>query len=195
MPTAPLKIGLIGLDTSHVEGFASLLHDDKNPDHVPGGRIVAGFPGGSADFPLSASRVGGYTQKLRDEHQVAMLGSPREVAAGVDAILHTTVDGRIHRQQFAEIASFRKPVFLDKPFAVTSQDARAIAALARENGTPLFSSSSLRFAGALQTALADQQAGRIFGADFFGPLGRGWSCLRWTGDVFSMSTSDRISSW
>lgn len=170
MSSSPLKIGLIGLDTSHVEGFASLLHDAKNPDHVPGGRIVTGFPGGSPDFPLSASRVDGYTRKLHDEHGVKMVGSPREVATGVDAILHTTVDGRIHRQQFAEIASFRKPVFLDKPFAVTSADARAIAALARENGTPLFSSSSLRFAGALQTALADQQGGRIFGADFFGPL-------------------------
>lgn len=170
MSSTPLKIGLIGLDTSHVEGFASLLHDAKNPDHVPGGRIVAGFPGGSADFPLSISRVPGYTQKLRDEHGVTMLGSPREVAAAVDVIIHTTVDGRIHREQFAEIASFHKPVFLDKPFAVTSQDARAIAALARENHTPLFSSSSLRFAGALQTALADKSSGKIFGADFFGPL-------------------------
>jgi predicted dehydrogenase len=170
MSTSLLKIGVIGLDTSHVEGFASLLHDTSNPDHVPGGRIVAGFPGGSPDFPLSATRVAGYTQKLRDEHGVTMFGSPREVAAAVDAILHTTVDGRIHREQFAEIATFHKPVFLDKPFAVTSQDARAIAAMARENKTPLFSSSSLRFAGALQTALGDVRGGKIIGADFFGPL-------------------------
>ena len=83
MSQTPLKIGVIGLDTSHVEGFASLLHDAKNPDHVPGGRMVAGFPGGSADFPLSASRVDGYTQKLRDEHGVKMLGSPREVGGSI----------------------------------------------------------------------------------------------------------------
>lgn len=170
MSNTPLKIGLIGLDTSHVEGFASLLHDPKNPDHVPGGRIVAGFPGGSPDFPLSITRMPGYTQKLRDEHGVTMLASPRDVAAAVDAVLHTTVDGRLHRTQFAEIAALRKPVFLDKPFAVTSADARAIAALAREHQTPLFSSSSLRFAGALQSALADQAGGKIIGADFFGPL-------------------------
>ncbi|MDB6170252.1 MAG: oxidoreductase [Verrucomicrobia bacterium] len=170
MPASALNIGLVGLDTSHVEGFASLLHDPKNPDHVAGGRIVAGFPGGSPDFPLSASRVEGYTRKLRDEHQVRMLGSPREVAESVDAVLHTTVDGRLHLAQFAEIAPLRRPVFLDKPFAVTSADARAIAALARQHGTPLFSSSSLRFAGALQAALADQAGGRIFGADFHGPL-------------------------
>ncbi len=170
MSTAALKLGLVGLDTSHVEGFAALLHDTKNVDHVAGGRIVAGFPGGSPDFALSASRVGGYTEKLRTDHGVKMYDSPREVADAVDAILHTTVDGRIHRAQFAEIAPSRKPVFLDKPFAVTSSDAKAIAELARQHGTPLFSSSSLRFAGALQDALADQTAGKIFGADFYGPL-------------------------
>ena len=170
MSTKTLRIGLIGLDTSHVEGFAALLHDEKNPDFVPGGRITTGFPGGSPDFPLSIGRVEGYTKKLREEHQVTMVGSPREVAQATDAILHTTVDGRLHREQFAEIASLRKPVFLDKPFAVTSSDARAIAALAKENSTPLFSSSSLRFAGALQSALADDRGGKIFGADFFGPM-------------------------
>jgi predicted dehydrogenase len=99
-----------------------------------------------------------------------MLDSPHAVAAAVDAVLLTSVDGRVHLGQFAEIAPCRKPVFLDKPFAVTSADARAIVALAQENRTPLFSSSSLRFAGALQAALADVQGGRIFGADFFGPL-------------------------
>jgi len=170
LPVKNLRLGLIGLDTSHVEGFAALLNDPKNPDHVPGGTIVAGFPGGSPDFPLSASRVDGYTQKLRETYQVKMLATPRDVAASVDAVLHTTVDGRIHLTQFSEIAPLKRPVFLDKPFAVTSADARAIAALARQHGTPLFSSSSLRFAGALEQALAEQAGGKIFGADFFGPL-------------------------
>ena len=165
-----LRLGLVGLDTSHVEGFANLLHDPQAPEHVPGGRIVAAFPGGSPDFPLSADRVQGYTEKLRDQHGVTMLGSPREVAAAVDAVLHTTVDGRAHLEQFTQLAPLKKPVFLDKPFAVTSAEAQAIVALARAHGTPLFSSSSLRFAGALQMALADTADGRIFGADFFGPL-------------------------
>jgi predicted dehydrogenase len=165
-----LRLGLVGLDTSHVEGFANLLHDPQAPEHVPGGRIVAAFPGGSPDFPLSADRVQGYTEKLRGQHGVTMLGSPREVAAAVDAVLHTTVDGRAHLEQFSQLAPLKKPVFLDKPFAVTSADAQAIAALARRHGTPLFSSSSLRFAGALHTALTDTAGGRIFGADFFGPL-------------------------
>ena len=165
-----LRLGLIGLDTSHVEAFAAKLNDPSNPEHVPGGRIVAGFPGGSPDFALSADRVGGFTRTLREKYGVALLGSPREVAAAVDAVLHTSVDGRVHLAQFREIADLRRPVFMDKPFAVTSADARAMAALARERGVPLFSSSSLRFAGPLQAALADAAGGRIIGAEFFGPL-------------------------
>ena len=40
----PLTIGLVGLDTSHVTAFAKLLHDANDPAHIPGARIVAGFP-------------------------------------------------------------------------------------------------------------------------------------------------------
>jgi len=165
-----LRIGLIGLDTSHVEAFAAKLNDPQNVEHVPGGRIVAGFPGGSPDFALSTDRVGGFTKTLREKYGVAMLGSPREVAEAVDAVLHTSVDGRVHLAQFQEIAPLRRPVFMDKPFATTSADARAIAALAREHQVPVFSSSTLRFAGPLQAALADGAGGKIIGAEFFGPL-------------------------
>jgi predicted dehydrogenase len=165
-----LRIGIIGLDTSHVEGFAAKLNDPGHPDHIPGGRLVAGFPGGSPDFPLSADRVGGFTRTLREKYGVEMLGSPREVAAAVDAVLHTSADGRVHLAQFLEYADLRRPVFMDKPFATTSADARAIAAIAREHRVPIFSSSTLRFGGSLRAALADAAGGRIIGADFFGPL-------------------------
>src|SRR5439155_1565158 len=35
---AELRIGLIGLDTSHVIAFTKLLNDPKSPQHVPGGK-------------------------------------------------------------------------------------------------------------------------------------------------------------
>ena len=165
-----LRIGLIGLDTSHVEGFAALLNDPKNPDHVAGGRITAGFPGGSPDFALSADRVAGFTKTLREKHGVGILESPRDVAAGVDAVIHTSVDGRVHLEQFRQFADLRRPVFIDKPFATTSADARAIAALARRHKVSVFSCSSLRYAGSFQSALADAAGGKIIGAEFFGPL-------------------------
>jgi predicted dehydrogenase len=165
-----LRLGLIGLDTSHVDSLASHFNDAGDPHRVAGGRIVAAFPGGSADFPLSANRVSGYTEKLRTKYRVEMLGSPREVADAADAVILTSVDGRVHRTQWAAIAAVGKPVFIDKPFATTSADARAMADLARQHGARVFSSSSIRFAGAFQSALADASGGNIFGADFFGPI-------------------------
>src|SRR5690606_35005962 len=52
---APLRVGLIGLDTSHVVAFTRLLNDPAHPDHVPGARVVAAFKGGSPDVEASAT--------------------------------------------------------------------------------------------------------------------------------------------
>jgi hypothetical protein len=38
---ADLRVGLIGLDTSHVIAFTRALNDPKNKDHVPGAKAAA----------------------------------------------------------------------------------------------------------------------------------------------------------
>src|ERR1700722_111483 len=42
-----LKIGLVGLDTSHVVAFSKLLNDAANPEHLSGARGTHGEPGGA----------------------------------------------------------------------------------------------------------------------------------------------------
>lgn len=165
-----LKIGLIGLDTSHVTAFTKLLNDPSVEYHVPGGRVVVAYPGGSPDFELSIGRVEGFTNELRDNYNVAIVGSPEAVAEQSDVIMLESVDGRVHLEQFRKIAPFGKPTFVDKPFAVTTQDAQAIADLAREHSIPFMSCSSLRYAQALLEALEDNEKGAIFGADTYGPI-------------------------
>lgn len=170
MTTETLRIGMIGLDTSHALAYTELLHDRTHPYHVPGGRIAAAYPGGSADFELSRSRVQGFTEKLRDSHGVRIVDSPRAAVIDCDAVLLTSVDGRVHLEQFKEIAAFGKPVFIDKPFAVTSAHAREIADLAERAGVPFMSSSALRYAEELAAALGEQEDGDIIGIDSYGPL-------------------------
>lgn len=165
-----LKIGIIGLDTSHVPAFTKLLNDSEAPYHIPGGQVVVAFPGGSPDFELSISRVEGYTNELRDKYGVQIVESPEQVAERCDAILLESVDGRVHLEQFRRIAPFGKPVFIDKPFAVSSEDARQIAKLSREHGIPVMSASALRFAEALQDAKRVEDQGDVIGADFYGPM-------------------------
>jgi predicted dehydrogenase len=167
--TQELKIGLVGLDTSHVTAFASLLNDPANANHVKGGRVVAAFPGGSKDFELSWSRVEGFTKTLRDRHQVEMKDSPEAVAEAVDLVFITSVDGRVHREQFERTVKFRRPTFIDKPLAVSAADAEAIARLANSSKVPVMSCSSVRYSDSLVAALAGNREA-VNGCDAFGPV-------------------------
>ncbi|MEF3306969.1 Gfo/Idh/MocA family protein [Paenibacillus sp. GYB003] len=165
-----LKIGIIGLDTSHVTAFTQLLNDSAHTYHVPGGKVVVAYPGGSPDFELSISRVQGFTDKLRDEYGVQIVDSVEQVAQQSDAILLESVDGRVHLEQFAKIAPYGKPVFIDKPLAVTSEHAKQIAELAAKHGVAVMSTSALRFAEGLTEVLASGEKGAIIGADAYGPM-------------------------
>lgn len=165
-----LNIGMIGLDTSHVLAFMKLLHDKNDPWHVPGGKVVAAYPGGSPDFPSSISKVREYTATLREEYGVRIVDSPEEVAEASDAVLLHSVDGRVHLPQFRRIAGYGKPVFIDKPFAVSSADAREIVRLAEAHRVPLMSASSLRYAKALQDAIGSGGKSPVIGADACGPM-------------------------
>ncbi|MEX0744283.1 MAG: Gfo/Idh/MocA family oxidoreductase [Phycisphaeraceae bacterium] len=167
---APLRIGFIGLDTSHVTAFARLLMDEQNAHHVPGGRVVAAMPGGSADFELSHSRVMGFTETMRDEFGVQLVDTPEAVAQACDLLFIESVDGRVHREQFERTVQFGRPTFIDKPFATTSADAEAMVALAARHDVPLMSCSSLRYADNFQAALVDDAAGAVKGIDTAGPM-------------------------
>ena len=50
--------------------------------------------------------------------------------------------GSTNLSQVKPVFAAKKPVFIDKPFAASFRDAREIVRLARESGTPFFSSSS-----------------------------------------------------
>ncbi|WP_168120445.1 Gfo/Idh/MocA family oxidoreductase [Paenibacillus sp. HB172176] len=170
MNTKHLNIGMIGLDTSHCEAFTKLLNDSSHPYHVEGGRVISAYPGGSEDFELSINRVDQITDTLKEQYGIIIRDSIRAVAEESDAILLTSVDGRVHLEQFENIVSLGKPVFIDKPFAVRSDHARKMFELAEKHQTPLMSASSLRFSVELDEALADAEEGSIIGVDSFGPM-------------------------
>jgi hypothetical protein len=143
---AEIRIGMIGLDTSHVVQYLGIINDPKHKDHVPGGKIVAGFKGGSADVESSRTRVDNFTKTAVEKYGVKMYDTIEELAQNVDAILILSVDGRPHLDQFRRTLAAKKPVFIDKPLAGSLQDALEIARLSREAKAPVFSSSSLRYA-------------------------------------------------
>lgn len=165
-----LKVGMVGLDTSHCEAFTRLLNDPADPHHIPGAKVVAGFPGATADWPVSNDRVAGFTATLRDKYNVEILDCPEAVADAVDMLMITSVDGRRHREFLQRTIAAGKPTFVDKPFALCEDDAQAMLDLAREHSIPLMSSSALRYADPFAAALNDDSQGAIVGIDAYGPM-------------------------
>ena len=159
-PSPPLKAGIIGLDTSHVVAFTKLLNAEKPRPELAGVRVVAAYPGGSADIPSSRDRVAGYTRDLKEKYGVEIVGTIDELLAKVDVVLLESVDGRPAPRAGAAGLPARKPVFIDKPVAGSLADAIAIFDLARETGTPCFSSSSLRFGPGIVPASSRPQGRR-----------------------------------
>jgi hypothetical protein len=143
-----IKIGMVGLDTSHCPAFASLLNDESKEYHLPGGKVVAAYPGGSSQFSHSRNRVAGFTEQLRDEYGVKIVQSIPALVDQVDAIMLESVDGRQHLEQFRQMA-VGKPVYLDKPFTTSTADAQALVRLAESTSTPIMSCSSLRYAAGI----------------------------------------------
>lgn len=45
-----LRLGMVGLDTSHVTAFTEILNNPKAKGHVPGARVVAAFKGAARTF-------------------------------------------------------------------------------------------------------------------------------------------------
>jgi hypothetical protein len=160
-----LRVGMVGLDTSHCPAFTGLLNDKNHEYHVSGAEVVGAYPGGSELFSHSRNRVDGFTKQLQEEYGIKLYDSIADLVQDVDAILLESVDGRQHLEQFEHMA-VGKPVYIDKPLATSTADAFAIARLSQETDTPLMSSSSLRYAA----GIADlAQGATVVSCEAFGP--------------------------
>ncbi len=165
----PTRVGIIGCDTSHVIAFTEILNNPEAKGDLAGFRVVAAFPGGSADIPSSQDRVEGYVKELRDRFNVEIVDSIEAVIEKSDVILLESVDGRPHLEQARPVFAAGKRVFIDKPVAGSLADAIAIFELAEKSGTPCFTSSSLRYSPSIMNLRSDPKVGDVLGCNAFGP--------------------------
>lgn len=167
MAQEEVRIGIVGLDTSHAEQFTLRLNDPANPNHIPGARVLAAFPGGSPDIEESKTRIDGFTATVRDKFGVKIVGSVEEACKDVDAILLLSLEGRPRLEQMKKIIAAGKPVFMDKPVAASLKDVVEIYQLATTAQVPVFSASSVRwYPGVMDVAKAEPTPAR--GAISFG---------------------------
>jgi predicted dehydrogenase len=164
-----IRVGIIGLDTSHCVAFTKILNDAKAEDECAGFRVVAAYPGGSPDIPANKDRVAGFTATLRDKHGVEIVDSIAALLKKVDVVLIESVDGRPHLEQAALVIKAGKTVFIDKPIAGSLADALRIFELAAAHKVPIFSSSALRFSPGIAGAHKNPKVGRVRGCFTYAP--------------------------
>ncbi len=160
------RLGMIGLDTSHVIAFTKAINDPANKYPC---KVVVGFSGGSPDVESSATRVEKYTQELRDKYGLEIVDTIEELCEKVDGVLLESVDGRPHLEQVRPVIAAGKPVFIDKPMAGSLEDVIEIFRLAKESNVPCWSSSSLRYCAGIIGMRNDKRVGEVLGCDAFSP--------------------------
>jgi hypothetical protein len=166
--SSPIRVGMIGLDTSHTVAFAKILREAKPTDGaIARLKLVAAYPGGSSDIPSSANRIAGYTKELQ-ESGVQIVGSIADLVDQVDAVLLTSLDGRTHLHQVVPIFQAGKPCFIDKPLAADLADALAIQMASDKFQGQWFTSSSLRFTPTIWRYRENIQR-KILGAQAWSP--------------------------
>ena len=166
-----MKLGIIGLDSSHAVQFSRILNGERELFHIGGHPVTAAYPGPvSQDFDMSRDRMENFTREVAGDWGVKLYSSIAEVMKNSDAVFLEQVDARRRLEQFREMVCFGKPIYVDKPFALNTADCREMFKLAGQYGVPVLSTSSLRFADGLTAALKQCEWHSVIGADFFGPM-------------------------
>jgi predicted dehydrogenase len=167
-PAEDLRVGMIGLDTSHVVAFTQLLNNETGKDHIPGAKVVAAYKGGSPDIESSWNRVEGYTKELQDKYAVKIVDSIDALCQQVDVVMIESVDGRPHLEQARPVIKAGKRLWIDKPVAGSLKDAIEIYRLAKEAKVPVFTSSAFRYYDSL-VAVQKTNVGDIRCVISYGP--------------------------
>jgi predicted dehydrogenase len=162
-----VKVGIIGLDTSHALAFTKLLNATNPAPEYAGFRIVAAYPQGSRDIASSTNRVPGYIETVKTQG-VEIVGSIDELLKRCDVVLLESNDGRVHLEQALPVFKSGKRVFIDKPLAGSLPHAVALFDAAKKYSVPMFTSSSLRFTVKTQE-IRSGKAGKVVGVEAYSP--------------------------
>lgn len=164
----PIKIGIIGLDTSHAPAFTKLFNTENPKPELSGFRVVAAYPNGSKTIQASMDRIPGYIEQVK-ELGVEIVDSVEALLEKVDVVLLETNDGKPHLEQARKVFKAKKPVFIDKPVAASLKDALTIYREAEAANVPMFSSSSLRYQKNVHAVRHENKIGKVLACDAFSP--------------------------
>ena len=181
-----IKVAMIGLDISHAVEYTKLMQDPA----IPADRRVCGMVVEKClrfETPFQNQAGLDKRQQTLEQLGVAVGTDFDSVTADCDAVIMTINDPSKHPEFFEKCASLGKPVFINKPFADTLENALKMIETAEKCSTRFFTASPLRFdcdlANALNRNISPQTA-LVWGPLVNAPAG---SSITWYGiHVFEM---------
>jgi len=165
-----VRVGIVDTDTSHAVEFTKRLNciGVAEDQWVDGAKVVAAWTSPSAIVPEERHRE--YNRILREELGIRFVESLGELLNLVDAVMVLSQDGSVHLERARPFLEAGMPVFVDKPFTCSLNDALRMAEIAEKHNAPLFSSSSLRYALEVQkVSERGSEWGKVVAADAFSP--------------------------
>ncbi len=154
-----MKIGLVDfyLDEWHANHYPQMLHD------CSGGEIEAVYAYGRIASPLT----GVTSAQWCCRYGLTLCPTIEEVVEKSDGIIVLSPDNcEMHVDLCRIPLASGKPVYVDKTFAPDLASAKRIFAMAEAGGSPVYSSSALRFA----TEYADVNRADITAINSWGPM-------------------------
>lgn len=190
-----MHIGVIGIRSKHLAFFRQALS--------------VCFPQGEHTI----THIWGYDapELLFKYPDLICCDTPQQLIAAVDAVVIATREGYAHAALALMCLEAGKPVFVDKPFACSVEDALLIRQAAQRTGTPCTGGSTIAMTQKVQQLKAKlphcDEYSISYQADPFSPFG-GWyfygshltdMCITlfgtgWVG-VSASQERDRITAW
>lgn len=134
------KIGIVGSDNSHAITFSQIANGLDKENYVPGFKVTH-------LFGLDDKR----NKEVAEKGQIEIIVSDvNEMIGKIDVAFIVFRHGGLHLEYARPFIENKVPVFIDKPLAATTSDARKIIQLAKENQVLLTSFSTLRFTNVVQ---------------------------------------------
>lgn len=164
-----IKAAIVGLDTSHAVAFPQVIQDPAcdQAKHVDGMAVTAAL---RFETPFQGKKGLDERQTYLESIGVKVTEDFDEAVAGCDAVLLEINDPAYHLEYFKKCAVLGKPIFLDKPFADTLDNAEEMLKVAKERHIRFFTASSLRYDAELINAAKAMP--EIDQGIAWGPLGR-----------------------
>lgn len=127
-----IEVGVLGLDTSHPEKFASIL--GRSDDAT----VAAVWDDGNV-------RDDGHVESFCADYDATEYDDAEAMIDAVDAVMILTVDWNTHRPLAIPFLEAGVPTMIDKPIAGSTDDVEAIEAAAKRGNAPLFGGSAVPF--------------------------------------------------